>query len=516
MPAERVSMRRVREILRLKYEAGASDRAIARSVGVARSTVWLCLSRVAAAGLAWPLPETLTEGALEALLFAGGGAAPGVRHKAEPDWVAVHRELRRPSMTLMVLWEEYRQANPDGYQYSRWCELYRAWEGRLSPTMRQVHPAGERLFVDFAGQTAEVVDPATGEVSTAQVFVAVLGASSYTYAEAVWSQALPDWVGAHVRALGFLGGVPRQIVPDNLRSGVLRANWYEPGLNPTYQDLASHYGTAILPTRVRRPRDKAKVEAGVLVVERWILARLRHQRFASLAALNAAIAALLVDLNGRPMRRLGVSRRQLFEELDQPALLPLPTEAYVYAEWRLRRVGLDYHVDVEGHYYSAPHRLLRQQVEARITARTVELFHKGERVAVHVRGGLRGRHTTLAEHMPQAHRRHAEWTIERIGREAARIGPSTAALVAQVLESRPHPEQGFRACLGILRLLRTYGQARLEAACGRGIEIGARSYGSILSILQNNLDRQPAPQSPTAGDELPLLHPNIRGAGYYH
>jgi transposase len=353
-------------------------------------------------------------------------------------------------------------------------------------------------------------------VSTAQVFVAVLGASSYTYAEAVWSQTLPDWVGAHVRALGFLGGVPRQIVPDNLRSGVLRANWYEPGLNPTYQDLASHYGTAILPTRVRRPRDKAKVEAGVLVVERWILARLRHQRFASLAALNAAIAALLVDLNGRPMRRLGVSRRQLFEQLDQPALRPLPTEAYVYAEWRLRRVGLDYHVDVEGHYYSAPHRLLRQQVEARITARTVELFHKGERVAVHVRGGLRGRHTTLAEHMPQAHRRHAEWTIERIGREAAGIGPSTAALVAQVLESRPHPEQGFRACLGILRLLRTYGQARLEAACGRGIEIGARSYGSILSILQNNLDRQPAPQSPTAGDELPLLHPNIRGAGYYH
>ncbi len=329
MPAERVSMRRVREILRLKYEAGASDRAIARSVGVARSTVWLCLGRATAAGLAWPLPETLTEAALEALLFAGGGAAPGVRHKAEPDWAVVHRELRRPGVTLMLLWDEYRQANSDGYQYSRWCELYRAWEGRLSPTMRQVHPAGERLFVDFAGQTVEVVDPATGEVLAAQVFVAVLGASSYTYAEAVWTQTLPDWIGAHVRALGFLGGVPRQLVPDNLRSGVLRANWYEPGLNPTYLDLASHYGTAILPTRVRRPRDKAKVEAGVLVVERWILARLRHQRFASLAALNAAIAALLVDLNGRPMRRLGVSRRQLFEELDRPALRPLPTEAYV-------------------------------------------------------------------------------------------------------------------------------------------------------------------------------------------
>ena len=505
MLAERVSMRRVREILRLKYEVGATDRAIARSVGVARSTARLCLDRVAAAGLTWPLPATVTDGALEALLFARSGAQIGLRRKAEPDWVAVHRELRRPGVTLMLLWEEHRREQPDGYGYSRWCDLYRSWEGRLSPTMRQVHPAGERLFVDFAGQTVEVIDAASGDVRTAQVFVAVLGASSYTYAEAVWTQTLPDWVGAHVRALEFLGGVPRQIVPDNLRSGVLRANWYEPGLNPTYRDLAAHYGTAILPARIRRPRDKAKVEAGVLVVERWILARLRHQRF-----------GLLADLNARPMRRLGVSRRQLFEELDRPALADLPAEPFVYAEWRIRPVVLDYHVDVDGHYYSVPHRLLRQQVEARVTARTVELFHKGERVAVHVRGGLRGRHTTLPEHVPQAHRRHAEWTIERIGREAAAIGASTAALTAIILESRPHPEQGFRACLGILRLLRTYGRDRVEAACTRGLEIGARSYGSIQSILQNGLDRQPAPRRPREEDELPLLHPNIRGSGYYH
>ena len=516
MPAERVSMRRVREILRLKYEVGATDRAVARAVGVARSTARLCLDRVAAAGLSWPLPETVTDGALEALLFARSGAQIGLRRKLEPDWVEVHRELRRPGVTLMLLWEEYRQEQPGGYGYSRWCDLYRGWEARLSPTMRQVHPAGERLFVDFAGQTAEVIDAATGEVRTAQIFVAVLGASNYTYAEAVWTQTLPDWVGAHVRALEFLGGVPRQIVPDNLRSGVLRANWYEPGLNPTYRDLAAHYSTAILPARVRRPRDKAKVEAGVLVVERWILARLRHQRFSTLAALNVAIATLLTDLNTRPMRRLGVSRRHLFEELDRPALAALPGEPFVYAEWRRRRVGLDYHVDIEGHYYSAPHRLLREQVEARITARTVELFHKGERVAVHVRGGLRGRHTTLPEHMPQAHRRHAEWTIERIGREAAAIGPATAALTAIILESRPHPEQGFRACLGILRLLRTYGRDRLEAACARGLEIGARSYGSVNSILQHGLDRQPAPRRPREAEELPLLHSNIRGSGYYH
>ena len=508
-------MRRVREILRLKHECGASDRAIGRSLGIARSTVALTLDRVAAAGLAWPLSATLGDRVLEAMLYAGAGSKQGMRRKAEPDWTLVHRELRRPGVTLMLLWEEYRAREPDGYGYSRWCDLYRAWEGRLSPTMRQAHPAGERLFVDYAGQTVEVVDGRTGEVRRAQVFVAAMGASSYTYAEATWTQALPDWIGSHTRALAFFGGVPAQLVPDNLRVGVDRANWYEPGLNRTYLDLATHYGTAILPTRVRRPRDKAKVEVAVLVVERWILARLRHRRFFSLAELNEAIALLVTDLNARPMRRLGVSRRDLFRELDHPALKPLPAQAYEYAEWRLRRVSLDYHVDIDGHYYSVPYRLIRDQVEARLTARTVEIFHKGERVAAHLRGTGRGRHTTVPEHMPSAHRRHAEWTIERIQRTAARIGPSTAKLVALILESRPHPEQGYRACLGILRLARQYGEPRLEAACDRGLDIGARSYGSIQSILKNGLDRQP--RRPSRQNELVLPdHPNIRGPRYYH
>jgi transposase len=516
MPAERVSMRRVREILRLKYACGASDRAIAVAIGVARSTVRLCLDRVAAAGLNWPLPVTLSEPGLEALLFTPvGGSRPGIRHRAEPDWTAIHHELRRPGVTLLLLWEEYRTIHTDGYGYSRWCELYRSWESRLSPTMRQAHPAGERLFVDYAGHTVDVVDGSTGELRPAQVFVAVLGASNYTYAEASWTQSLPDWIGSHVRALAFLDGVPRQIVPDNLRAGVLRANWHEPGINPSYRDLAAHYGTAILPTRVRKPRDKAKVEAGVLVVERWILARLRNQRFFSLAELNAAIATLVTDLNARPMRKLGVSRRQLFEQLDRPALSALPAETYIYAEWRIRRVALDYHVDVDGHYYSVPHRLLREQVEARVTARTIEIFHKGERVAVHLRGGARGRHTTLPEHMPQSHRRHAEWTIERIGQEATAIGAATASLTALILRDKPHPEQGFRACLGILRLVRNYGRDRVEAACARGLEIGARSYGSVQSILQHGLDRQPPTATEPRG-ELPLLHPNIRGSRYYH
>jgi len=515
MPAERASMRCVREILRLKHACGASDRAIAKCTGVARSTVGDYLARAATAGLGWPLPPTLTDTALEALLFVGTGIAPGTRRKTEPDWPALARELRRPGVTLMLLWQEHRAHDPQGYGYSRFCELYAQWQSRVSPTMRQAHPAGERLFVDYAGQTVDVVDGGTGEVRQAQIFVAVLGASNYTYAEATWTQTLPDWIGAQVRALAFLGGVPRQIVPDNPKVGVTKAIWYEPTLNPTYRDFASHYATAILPARPRKPRDKAKVEAGVLVVERWILARLRNQRFFSLAELNQAVAALLPDLNGRPMRRLGVSRRQLFDELDRPALSALPSEPYQYAEWKLRRAGIDYHVDVDGHYYSVPHRLVKQQVEARITQRTVELFHKGERVACHVRGGARGSHTTVPEHMPSSHRRYAGWTIERIKRDAAAVGSSTALLADLILEGKPHPEQGFRACIGILRLLRHYGAVRLEAACTRGLEIGARSYGSVASILQNGLDRRPPPRT-TDAPELPLDHPNIRGRGYYH
>ena len=513
MPAERMSMRRVREILRLKYEAGATERAIARSLGIARSSVALTLERAAAAELSWPLPATLTDRVLEAMLYASAGAPQGWRRKVEPDWTHVHRELRRPGVTLMLLWEEYRASEPGGYSYSRWCELYRAWEGRLSPTMRQSHPAGERMFVDYAGQTVELIDGRSGEIRQAQIFVAVMGASSYTYAEASWTQSLPDWIGSHVRALAFMGGVAAQLVPDNPKVGVDRANWYEPGLNRTYLELATHYRTAILPTRPRKPRDKAKVEVGVLVVERWILARLRNRRFFSLAELNQAIAELVAALNTRPMRRLGVSRRDLFLELDSPALKPLPDQPFEYAEWRVRRVGLDYHVDIDGHYYSVPHRLIREQLDARITAHTIELFRKGERVAVHLRGTGRGRHTTIPEHMPSSHRRYAEWTIERILRDAAAIGPSTAKLAALILETRPHPEQGYRACLGILRLARQYGADRLEAACDRGLDIGARSYGSIQSILKHGLDRRP-PQ-PLQRELLPD-HPNIRGSRYYH
>jgi transposase len=513
MPGQRLSMRQVREVLRLKHVCGHSGHQIAAMVGISRYTVAEYLRRAGVVGLSWPVPAELDDAALERKLFSPPFAA-GEPARPQPDWPRVHAELRRPNVTLLLVWEEYRRGQPEGYGYSRFCELYAAWRGRLSPTMRQTHPAGERMFVDYAGQTVELIDSATGEVRRAQIFVAALGASNFTYAEARWTQALPDWIGCHVGAFASFGGVPRQIVCDNLKAGVTASCRYEPGISRTYQDMASHYGTAVLPARVRRPRDKAKVEVAVQVVQRWILARLRHQRFFSLAELNAAIFALMIDLNDRPMRHLGTSRRALFETLERPALLALPALPYVYAEWRRCRAGLDYHVEVQGHYYSVPYRLMREIIEARITDQTVELFHRGNRVASHLRSPRAHRHTTTAEHMPSAHRRYAEWTPTRLLREAAAIGPATIALVERIMAAKPHPEQGFRTCLGILRLVRGYGPERLEAACQRGLDIGASSYRSVQSILRHGLDRAFRPEP--IPDEPPAPHGNIRGRGYYH
>ena len=493
--------------------AGLSTRQIAASLSVGQSTVGEYLKRVERAGLTWPLPEGTSEADLERRLFAptGGQTRRGL---AEPNWAAVHRELRRKGVTLSLIWEEYRANHPgDGYGYSRFCELYRRWEGRLSPVMRQHHVAGERVFVDYAGHTVDVFDGATGEVRQAQIFVGVLGASNYTYAEATWTQSLPDWIGAQVRMLAFFGGVPGQMVSDNLKSGVTKACFYEPGLNRTYADMAAHYDTAVIPARPRKPRDKAKAEVGVQVVERWILARLRKRQFFSLAEVNAAIATLLAALNDKVTRHLGASRRALFEQLDKPALKPLPATPYEYAEWLERRAGLDYHVEVAKHYYSVPHQLLKKALWVRYTAHTVEVFHKGQRVASHVRTSGNRRHTTVADHMPASHRRHAGITPDEIRRRAARVGPNTATLVDLILRTKTHPEQGFRACLGIVRLARPHGSEAVEAACGRAAEIGALSYSSVQSILKNNLHRR---RPPTPAEGPAITHPNIRGANYFH
>jgi transposase len=512
-------MRHVRDVMRLK-SAGMPIREIARRVGTAPSTVRLTIRRFEAAGLTWPLVDDITDTELEARLFASAGAGPGTRRghrrQAEPDWSAVHRELKRKHMTLSIVWEEYIAGEPGGYRYSRFCELYRAWEGRLSATMRQSHAAGDKLFVDYAGDGVPVViDRLTGERRAAQIFVAVLGASSFTYAQATWTQGLADWISGHVGAFEAIGGVPALLVPDNTKVAVIKACLYDPQINRSYADMAAHYGAAILPARPRRPRDKAKVEQAVLMVERWLLGRLRHRTFHSLADVNAAIAELMIRLNEeRPIRRLSVTRRKLLEEIDRPALKALPESPYVFAEWRICRVSIDYHVEVAAHYYSVPHRFVRAEVEVRFTARTVEIFHKGERIAAHQRMSGNHKHTTVPEHMASSHRRYAGWTIERIRKDAATIGPATAALCDLILDERAHPEQGFRACLGIIRLARSYGHERLDAAAIRAIDIGARTYGSVKSILANNLDRRPSQKRPA--DDAPILHPNIRGPRYYN
>ncbi len=515
MPAHRISMRKISEVLRLKFQAGLSHRQIARCASLSHSTVGAYLRRATEAGLSWPLPESLTEAALERLLFPPERERPSraAGERPLPDWAQVHRELQQRGVTLMLLWQEYKQSFPEGYQYSRFCDLYRRWRGKLDLVMRQHHRAGEKLFVDYAGQTVPVTDPTTGLAREAQIFVAVLGASNYTYAEATWTQQLPDWIASHQRAFRFFGGTPEILVPDNLKSAVTTAHRYEPDLNPTYQDMATHYGVAVLPTRAGAPRDKAKVETAVLLVERWILACLRHRQFFSLEELQEAIGELLDRLNQRPFQKLEGSRESRFEELEREHLRPLPEAPYVFAEWKKARVHIDYHVEVEGHYYSVPYQQARKQVDVRLTATTVECFFKGERIASHRRTLRRGHHTTVKEHMPPSHRHMADWTPERMRRWAAKSGPATAELIALVMASRAHPQQGYRTCLGILRLGESHGADRLEAASRRALAIGATSYRSMASILQKGLDSRPLPAREAT--EAPLMHENIRGAGYY-
>jgi transposase len=511
MPKASLSMKKIEEVLRLKYKKGLSHRAIAQSCAISASTVSEYVRHAQAAGLSWPLPAGMTAAQLDACLFPE--KAVSERVTPTPDWAEVHKELKRKGVTLSLLWVEYRQAHPEGYGYSQFCHHYRAWKQLLNPPMRLQHKAGEKLYVDYAGQTVPVFDPETGEKREAEIFVATLGASNYTYAEAHATQSLSNWIGAHVRALAYLGGVPEVLVPDNLKAGVKSPHLYEPDLNPTYQDFAQHYGVAVIPTRVRKPKDKAKVEVGVQVVERWILAQLRDRQFFSLIDLNQAIAALLEVLNQREMKHLGQSRQALFEELDRPALAPLPVQPYEFAVWKKVRVHIDYHVSFEKHHYSVPHTLQGKEVDLRVTEKTVEIFAQRQRVASHPRSTAQGRFSTQVEHMPPAHQVYREWSPERFLRGAAQLGPQTEELVSRVLNARQHPEQAYRTCLGILNLTKRFPAARVEAACLRANAAGIGSYKGIHNILTHQLDRLPLEENPHS--PLPT-HENIRGQNYYH
>jgi transposase len=504
-------MRKTREILRQKWLLKRSHREIAASVGTSVGVISATASRAEAAGLGWEEVERIDDDELEARLYGKGLASCA---RAEPDCTWIHRERHRPGVTLELLHHEYVEQYPEGLRYTAFCERYRQWLRRRGLVMRQVHVAGDKMFVDYSGKKARVVNPQTGEVTDVELFVAVLGASNYTYVEATATQQVADWIGSHVRALTYFGGVTAALVCDQLKSGVSKSCRYEPEGQRTYEDLATHYGTTLLPARPRSPRDKAKVEVGVQIAQRWILARIRDQVFHSLTELNARIRELLVDLNNRTMRRYGKSRQELFEAIERPALRPLPAGVFEFSEWSRGRVNIDYHVLVDQHLYSVPYSLVHETVEARRTAETVEIYHRRKRVASHRRSHVRNGFTTDPAHMPSSHRAHAEWTPSRILSWAEKVGWNTRKLCDTILTTRSHPEQGFRSCLGILRLGRRYGDERLEAACARALAVRARSYRHVEGILKNGLDRvRPAE---TESTERTIEHENVRGPDYYH
>ena len=515
MPNERVSMSKLKQLIGLQA-SNLSVRALARALGLSVGAVSKYLRAVRGCGISAAEAESLSENELERRVFGPSPAGkPAVR--MPPDCAWIHSELKRHRhVTLQLLWEEYRERYGEAaYRRSAFCQIYRRWEKRLKRSMRQRHFAGEKLFVDYAGRTVPIYGAHGQEAFGAQLFVSALGASGYAYAEATRTQTLPDWLASHVRALTYYGAAPTIFVPDNPKVGVTRADRYEPELQRSYEELAAHYRAVIIPARPYRPKDKSRAELSVLLVYRWILARLRHQRFYSLEELNAAIRPLLVELNERPFQRLPGSRRSVFEALDRPAMRPLPLNPYVYGEWKERTVAFDYHVDVDGHYYSVPHALVGHSVWARYTAATVEIFFRSARVATHIRSYQRGAHTTVPEHMPKSHRAHAEWSPKRLIQWGESIGVHTGAIVEHLLRSKPHPEQGYRACLGLLALARQYGEGRLEAASALAVRLGSPTRKSVKSILESGRDRPPSSTSEPLALELPL-HGNVRGPGYYH
>lgn len=511
-------MRKIKEIIRLKFGVGLSLRAIQQSLNVSYGTVSNYIRRAEQAGLGWPLPPDIDERTLGRLLFPSAGSQ-GHQGFAELDYVSIYQELKSPLVTKFLLWQEYREHHPeDGYSYAQYCHRYLAWQQVQKPSMRQQHKAGEKLFIDYCGPTMDIVNPDTGEVRTAQLFVATWGASNYTYAEATWSQNQADFINAHVRAFEFFRGTPKIVVPDNLKSGVIKTHRYEPDINPAYQQMAEHYQVAIIPARPYRPKDKSKVEGAVLVVERWIMARLRHQTFFTLASLNQAIDLLLADLNDRPFKKLPGSRRSQFEQLDRSLLQPLPQHRYEYQHIKKARVHIDYHIDYEHHYYSVPYTLLKQEVEVHANAQSVVIYHQGARVAIHARSYRKGGHSTLPEHRPKAHQAMAEWSPKRFLGWAASIGSETRAVVEHILQEKRHPEQSYRRILALLSNAKKFSPERLNRACGRALLINSPTRTSVESILKQGLDQSDLADAKMAQQtELGLDdHENIRGESYYH
>ena len=505
----RKTMRRIKECFRLSYESGLNQTQIARALSIGRSTVWDYLKKFEESGLSWEEASGWREEELDKRLFTRPGTPAG---RALPDFQYIHKELRRPGVTLQLLWEEYKSENSDGYGYSRFCMLYREWRKKLKIYMRQVHVGGDKVFVDYSGKKPCIYDPKAGEKKEVELFVMAWGASHYLYAEAQQSQKSKDWIMGHVRGFEYFGCVPRLIVPDNLKSAVTKACWYDPDINQSYTKLAEHYGIGVLPARPARPKDKPKVENGVQIIQRWIVARLRNRRFYSLAELNKAIRELLDEANHKPMQKLKKSRFELFEELDRPNAGKLPNDRHIYHEWLKCKVGFDYHIEVDKHYYSVLYQYYGKQVDIRITERTIEVFYKNERICIHQRDMRKYKYTTLTEHMPSSHRKVSQWTPARLINWGRNIGLHTGNLIERIILSKSHPEQGFRPARGIIRLGAIYGNSRLETACAIAGRYGLLRVRQVNDILKNGRDRifdSPGESRTVNNTE------NIRGKTYY-
>lgn len=509
MPNKRLSMRDIRESLRL-YSLGLSYRKIGECLHIAPNSVREYVSRAKCANIL-SVAAGMTERELEIKLFPSTTETENF-DQLQPNWAEIHTEMKRRSVTLKLLWQEYNGSNPAGLQYSQFCECYSRFRGSLRLSMRQVHVAGEKLFVDYSGQKLPITDAATGEIRDAEIFVAVLGASNYTFAEATWTQGLGDWTKSHVHAFEYFGGVSSILVPDNLKSGVDKPDLYDPVINRTYDELARHYGTIVIPARVRKPKDKAKAEAGVLLVERWILASLRNTKIFSLSEANEIIKKMLVKLNTKKFQKLDGSRKELFESIERCKLKPLPDKPYEFAQWKQTRVNIDYHIEVSGCYYSVPYKFRNKKIDVRYTETSVECFIKGERIAVHSRLHKKGTFETCMEHMPNAHQAVAGWTPEKFLDWGKGIGPNALTCAEQLFVDQEVPYKAFRTLFGIFNLSKEYSCARLDAACGLALKIHAVKRASIMSILKTGRDQQllePPHEQPL------IVHENVRGPEYY-
>ncbi|MCP4685915.1 MAG: IS21 family transposase [bacterium] len=507
-------MRKIKEILRLRVGEKRTLREVASSVGVSPSMVHSCVVRARAHEVDWLAAQSMDDETLEKKLYGDGGKFK-VGAKAIPDVKEIHKQLRRKGVTLYLLWQEYKAAHQaDGYQYTQFCEHYRQYRAQLDVVFHQEHTAGEKLFVDWSEDGIPITDRLTGEVKMAPLFVAVLGASNYTFVKVAESKNLWNWIRCHIAAFEFFGGIPEIVVPDNTKTAVTKACNYEPDINPTYHEMVRHYGTAVIPARPRKPRDKAKVETGVLLAQRWIIAALRNHTFFTIGEAAQAVARKVTEMNLRRFQKLDSSRLELFEQLDKPALSPLPEDRYEYADWSKAKVNVDYHIAVDKHYYSVPYKYVQKTVEARFTGATVEIFFKGRRITSHERSYKKWGYSTKEKHMPEKHRKYLKWNPSRISSWADKVGPHTKLLVQKIMDSKPHPELGYKACLGVLRLSNSYDRERLEAACRRALDLNSASYKTVKSTLKYNLENKQLPQN-----EKPrrvIEHENVRGADYYN